>query len=233
MKLAIIPARIGSKRIKKKNIKLFYSKPMIVWTLEKLKKSNFFDKIIVTSDSKKILNISKKNGADILIHRPKKLADDIIGTLPVIRHALGVLKENINKNKKNYVCCVYPCNPLLDLNVVKKGFFKLKKNLSKFIFPVVEYSHPIQRALKLRSNYSAKPYLKNNINKRTQDLERMYYDAGQFYWATSSLWSSENNIHKLGMCIPIPSWMAADIDNQSDWKRAEMIFMINNSKKKN
>lgn len=222
MKIAIIPARFGSKRIKKKNIKLFYSKPMIVWTLKKLTESNFFDKIVVTSDSKKILNISKNNGADILIHRPKKLSGDIVGTLPVITHALKQLKKyNYNKS---YVCCVYPCNPFLNFKDVKNGFLKLKKNLTKFIFPVTEYSHPIQRALKLNANNHAIPFLKTNSNKRTQDLEKTYFDAGQFYWGTSNLWHENNSLHKSGMCIPIPSWRVVDIDNLSDWKRAEVLF---------
>jgi pseudaminic acid cytidylyltransferase len=222
MKIAIIPARFGSKRIKKKNIKLFYSKPMIVWTLKKLTESNFFDKIVVTSDSKKILNISKNNGADILIHRPKKLSGDIVGTLPVISHALKQLKKyNYNES---YVCCVYPCNPFLNLKDVKNGFLRMKKNLTKFIFPVTEYSHPIQRALKLNANNHAIPFLKKNSNKRTQDLEKTYFDAGQFYWATSNLWHENNSIHKSGMCIPIPSWRVVDIDNLSDWKRAEVLF---------
>ena len=222
MKIAIIPARFGSKRIKSKNIKFFHSKPMIVWTLEKLVKSNFFDKIVVTSDSKKILNISKKNGADILIDRPKKLSGDIVGTLPVISHALKYLKK-YNYNEC-YVCCVYPCNPFLNLKDVRNGFLKVKKNLSKFVFPVAEYSHPIQRALKLNANNQVKPFLQNNTNKRTQDLEKMYFDAGQFYWGASNLWHKENSIHKSGMCLPIPSWRVIDIDNLSDWKRAEMLF---------
>ena len=222
MKIAIIPARFGSKRIKQKNIKSFYSKPMIVWTLEKLIKSNFFDKIIVTSDSKKILNIAKKNGADILINRPKKLSGDIVGTQPVISHALKQLKKN--QNNKSYVCCIYPCNPFLNLNDVKSGFSKLKKNLSKFIFPVVEYPHPIQRALKLNSNYFVNSVFKNNSNTRTQDLNKTYYDAGQFYWGTLSLWNKEKDIHQSGMCFPIPPWRVVDIDNLSDWKRAEILF---------
>jgi N-acylneuraminate cytidylyltransferase len=126
MIVAVIPARYNSKRIKKKNIKLFYSKPIIFWTIKKLIKSNFFDKIIVTSDSKKILNIAKKNGADILINRPKKLSGDIVGTQPVISHALKQLKKN--HDNESYVCCIYPCNPFLNLNDVKSGFSKLKKN---------------------------------------------------------------------------------------------------------
>jgi len=222
MKIAIIPARIGSKRIKKKNIKLFYSKPMIVWTLNKLVKSRYFDQIIVTSDSKKILNISKKNGADILIHRPKKLSGDNVGTLPVISHSLKKLKKlSLNKT---YVCCIYPCNPFLNLNDVKKGFDKLKINLSKFVFPVTEYSHPIQRAIKLNKNDKAESWFKNNSNKRTQDLEKTYFDVGQFYWGTPSSWSKKNNIHKSAICLPIPSWRVIDIDNVSDWKRAEILF---------
>ena len=221
---AIIPARFGSKRIKKKNIKNFHKKPMISWTLKKIVKSNIFDKIVVTSDSKKILNLSKKNGADMLIHRPKNLSGDNVATLPAIRHAIKqVQKKNIAR-KEIFVCCIYPCNPFLNLKDLKKGLDICKKNTSNFVFPLVEYSHPIQRALSLDKNLNTKLFFKNNSKKRTQDLRKAYFDAGQFYWGISDFWYQKNNIHKYGKCLVIPSWRVVDIDNLNDWKRAEILF---------
>jgi len=122
--VAIIPARIGSKRIKKKNIKFFYGKPILQWTYEIIKKSKIFNKVVLTSDSHQILNIGKKIGFDILIKRPKGLSNDYIGTAPVIKHAINCLvSQSIMPNK---VCCVYPCNPFMQLKISEK-----EKNLLK------------------------------------------------------------------------------------------------------
>ena len=143
MKVAIIPARGGSKRIKKKNIKIFYGKPMIYWTIKKIKESKIFDKIIVTSDDKKILNYVKKK-VDITINRPKELSDDFTPTQPVIKHAISFLNKIGIKIK--IACCIYPCNPFLEASDLKKSLNLLKKNkYSKFILPITKYSHPIQR----------------------------------------------------------------------------------------
>jgi pseudaminic acid cytidylyltransferase len=225
MKIAIIPARFGSKRIKKKNIKLFYSKPMIVWLIEKLKKSNFFDKIVVSSDGKKILNIVKKKGNIFTIKRPKSLSTDQIGIVPVISHAIQKTKKIYNPN---YVCCIYPCNPLLNIDDLKKSFKKFLNNKKKFLFSVAQYPHPIGRAIKLRKDFSTSSFFRKNFNKRTQDLKKTYYDAGQFCWGTTKLWQSKKNIHNLGIGFEIPSWRVVDIDTIDDWKRAELLFKILN-----
>jgi N-acylneuraminate cytidylyltransferase len=226
MKIAIIPARIGSKRIKKKNIKLFFSKPMIIWVIEKLKKSNFFDEIIVSSDSDNILNIVKKKGCSLTIKRPKSLSGDKIGIQPVIEHAIQKIKKN-NYNFK-HVCCIYPCNPFLNINDLKRSFKIFKNNKKKFIFSIAQYSHPIERAIKLKKDFSTISCFKKNFNKRTQDLRKSYYDAGQFCWGTTKLWESKKNIHNFGLGFEIPFWRVVDIDTKDDWKRAELLFKILN-----
>jgi pseudaminic acid cytidylyltransferase len=223
MNIAIIPARYGSKRIKFKNIKSFYSNPMIFWTIKQLMKSKIFDLIVVTSDSEKILTISKRSGANILIKRPKKLSDDKSPTRPVIIHAINYLKKRGIKDL-NSICCVYPCNPFIFVNDLKMAFKIFKKDNSKFVFPITEYSHPIQRALRLTSYLDVKPVFKKNINKRTQDFKKTYYDAGQFYFGSEMLWKSRKTCHEHGRSIIIPSWRTIDIDNVSDWKRAELLF---------
>ena len=222
MNVAIIPARSGSKRIKKKNIKIFYSKPMIYWTIKKIQDINLFDKICVTSDSNEILNIAKKYGVQILIKRPKKISDDKTPTQPVICHAIDQLdKMNF---KTNMVCCVYPCNPFLQSKDLKKAFKLSKNNYSNYIFPIAEYSHPIQRALKINANNLVEPFNHKNTNKRTQDLVKAYYDSGQFYLASKEVWKSKKNIHSNGISIIIPNWRVVDIDNENDWKKAELMF---------
>jgi pseudaminic acid cytidylyltransferase len=227
MKIAIIPARLNSKRIKKKNIKLFYSKPIIFWTIKKLIKSNFFDKIVVSSDSSLILALSKKFGADILIKRSKNLSGDKILTKDVILESIKKLnKKNINPK---YVCCVYPCNPFLNIKDIKKAFSLLKNGKNKFIFPVTKYSHPIQRALKLDKKLNISPFILSNINERTQDLKDFYYDVGQFYWGSVNLWNGKDSIHKFSKGLVIPSWRVVDIDTIDDWNRAELMYRLMNS----
>jgi pseudaminic acid cytidylyltransferase len=224
MKVAVIPARFGSKRIKKKNIKLFFSKPMIIWVIEKLKKSNFFDKIVVSSDSDDILNIVKKIKCTSTIKRPKSLSGDHIGIQPVINHAI----QKIRKNNSNfqYICCIYPCNPFLNIDDLKKSFKKFKNNKKKFLFSIAQYSHPIQRAIKLKKNFCTSSYFRGFFNKRTQDLKKSYYDAGQFCWGTTKLWGKKINIHNSGVGFEVPFWRVVDIDTVHDWKRAELLFKI-------
>ena len=156
--LAILPARGGSKRIKKKNIKVFNGKPMIYWPLKTLIKSKLFDQIIVSTDDQKIKKLSLKFGADVIIERPKKLSGDFIGTQEVINHSIRHLE---NQNFKfDYVCCVYPCSPFLQISDLKKAA-KIAYSNDKFVFPVLKYSHPIQRAM-----YQSKNKDLYFINKR-------------------------------------------------------------------
>jgi len=221
--VAIIPARVGSKRIKNKNIRIFCGKPIIYWTIKKIRKSNLFDKIIVSSDSKKILNISKKFGADIVIRRDQKLSNDFAPILPVINDSI----LRLNSLSINNVCCFHPCNPFLNILDIKKAFTLQKKNKNKFISSVSNYSHPIQRALKLNRFNKINFFFKKNSTKRTQDLKKLFYDAGQFYLANKNVWLKKKNILQNSIAFKIPSWRAIDIDSLDDWKKAELIFKIN------
>jgi len=220
---AIIPARGGSKRIKKKNIKIFNKKPMIYWPLKILKMSKLFDKIIVSTDDKNIKDLSLKFGADIVIDRPKELSDDITGTQDVIKHSIRYLEDK--KFKIDYVCCVYPCTPFLQIGDLKKA-----KNLSykykKFVFPIAEYTHPIQRAMYLNKKNDLSFLNKKNENIRTQDLNKTYHDAGQFYFANKKTWVSVKKMHSYSKGIILPGWRVVDIDNSDDWVRAEKILNI-------
>jgi pseudaminic acid cytidylyltransferase len=197
---------------------------MIYWAIKKIKESKLFDYTCVSSDSNKVLNIAKEYGVEILIKRPTNLADDITPTKPVIIHAIEHLKKmNI---KFETICCVYPCNPFMLSKDLKKAFGIYKKNNSKFVFPVVEYSHPIQRALRINNKSEIKTITFANLNKRTQDLEKSYFDSGQFYFGSKSIWLSNKNPHNYGVPLIIPSWRVVDIDNLNDWKRAELLFQI-------
>jgi pseudaminic acid cytidylyltransferase len=218
MTICIIPARSGSKRIKNKNIKNFLSEPMISITLKKLKKSKIFKKIIVTSDSDKILRIAKTYGADILIKRAKYLSDDNTATVPVIVDAIKKLDNQIIFDS---VCCVYPCNPFLNVEDLKIAINLLIKSNNYFIFPISKYSHPIQRALYINKNYEVNFKKKKFSKSRTQDLKDFFFDAGQFYLAKKETWLTK---YKIFRGIIIPSWRCHDIDTPEDWLRAEILY---------
>lgn len=223
MNLAIIPARGGSQRIKNKNIKKFYNKPILYWTLRTLQKSKIFSKIVITTDSINIGLIAQKLGFDYVISRPLNLSDNNTPTKPVIKHAIKILKKRFNfKN----VCCVYPCNPFLSSIDLKKTLKILKKNKKKFIVPVSEYSHPVQRSFKLNFKKKIIFFYKKYLSKRTQDLTKSYHDVGQFYWATVNTWLNKKEILSNSIGFPISKWRSVDIDNLQDWKKAELLFKV-------
>jgi len=223
MIFAIIPARGGSQRIKKKNIKKFYLKPILYWTIKALKQSKLFSKIVLTTDDNQIKKTAEQLGFDYIISRPSNLADNYTPTKPVIEHAIRALKK---KFKIKYVCCVYPCNPFLNSLDLKQSFKVLKKNKNNFVFPITEYTHPIQRAFKLAKKNKLIFFNKKHELTRTQDLVKSYHDVGQFYWGSVSNWLSKKRMHSNGIGLPIPKWRVVDIDNLQDWKRAELLFKV-------
>ncbi len=223
MIIAIIPARGGSQRIKKKNIKKFFSKPILYWTLKVLKESKLFDKIVISTDSSEIKKVSSQLLVDEIIERPANLSDNFTVIKPVIEHAIKALSK---KYKIKYVCCVYPCNPFLSINDLKKSFKILKKNLKNLVFPVTEYPHPIQRAFKLKKNNKIFFFDKKNELKRTQDLIKSFHDTGQFYWGTKNNWLDKKRSYSDSIGFPISKWRSVDIDDLDDWKKAELLFKM-------
>ncbi len=222
MQIAILPARSGSKRIKNKNIKNFLGKPIISYTINKLKKSKLFDEIYVSTDDKKIQKIAENYGAKVPFLRNKLLAGDKINTISVIR---DFLNNNYFLDKKiNIVCCVYPCTPLFKISDLRKGIKLFIKQNKSFVYPCLKYKHPIQRSFQLTAKNSIK-YLFPKFEKiRTQDLKDFYHDAGQFYISNKFNWKNKNNIHTNATSFVISNFNAIDIDDLDDWKLAELIF---------
>lgn len=222
MNIAIIPARQGSKRIKNKNMKLFFKKPIIYYTINILKKSKIFDHIIVTSDSNKILNYCKKQDCDILVKRSKDVSDDKATTHAAIKYTLKKLEIKIQNDDKFF--CIYPCNPLLQIADIKKSIAILEKNKKNYIFTVSKNSIKNLNSIFLNKLNKVK-LVKNKtiINKNS------YIDAGQFYLAYYKTWMNYSNIHNNGVCLEIPEWRALDINYTSDWKKAEIIFSYLNN----
>ena len=226
--IAIIPARGGSKRIPRKNVKSFFGLPMIHYSIETAKLSGVFDRILVSSDDTEILKISQKLGAESLDIRPKELSDDHTPTIPVINHNIN-LATSIGW-QFDYVCCIYPCVPFLNFEDLGLSFQQLISHNSDFCFPVVKYSAPIQRALSLTKDKKLNPIFPEFSLTRTQDSPESFFDAGQFYWGSAESWLRNNNLHTNSTGFVIPSWKAVDFDTLEDWERGEKLYEANKKK---
>jgi pseudaminic acid cytidylyltransferase len=227
MKIAVIPARGGSKRIPKKNIKEFNGRPMIAWSIDLAIRTGIFDSVVVSTDDLEIANIAKDCGALVPFIRPSNLADDLTVTVPVIAHAISEFnKLNI---LVSYACCIYPCAPFILSDDLVNAFDLLKKNNANFVYPVTEYPHPIQRAMRMLESGAMEFYTPEHELTRTQDLDLSFHDAGQFYWGKSEAWLDNKKMHTDGIGMKIPHWRVVDIDTADDWIRAEKLFHLNNS----
>ena len=222
MTLAVIPARGGSKRIPKKNIKPFCGKPMISYAIEAALQSGLFENVLVSTDDLDIKEIAEKFGAKVPFIRPYDLADDFAPTVPVIAHA-------IKESKKigwsvDEVCCIYPSVPFISSSDLSIALERLRSSNADFVFPIAKYPSPIQRALMLNTDKTVAPFFPENVSKRTQDLVAAFFDVGQFYWGKGDSWLKQLNLHLHSASIEIPEWRAVDIDTPEDWKRAELLF---------
>ena len=223
--IAIIPARGGSKRIPRKNIKLFFGEPMITRTIKTLIDCEIFDTILVSTDDKEIAEIALQSGAKVPFLRDAALSDDVAPTAPVISDALKRY-EGQSSITYNNCCCVYPCNPILKIENILKAHSMLVERRTYFVYPVCEYPHPIQRSLILDSENKPRFRHPEHELAPTQSLDKFYHDAGQFYWGTRDAWISGRKMHTDGLAMPIPSWQVVDIDTNEDWHRAELIFRM-------
>ncbi|WP_218310843.1 pseudaminic acid cytidylyltransferase [Alteromonas antoniana] len=223
MNIAVIPARGGSKRIVGKNIKSFVGKPLIAYSIEAAQVSELFDEIIVSTDSDEISAIAEQYGATQIIRRPESLANDYVGTFPVIKHAVEAF-EQAGENVE-YVCCIYATAPFLSAERLKEGLHRLVADSTKqFAFSVTSFPFPVQRAIKLYEG-GVTPVEPAQMGKRSQDLEEYYHDAGQFYWGTCSAWKNdEATFAPHSIPVILPRYLVQDIDTPEDWKRAELMY---------
>ena len=223
MKVAIIPARGGSKRIPRKNIKEFFGKPMIAWSIEAAQKSNCFDRIIVSTDDEEIAEIAKKYGAEAPFIRPAELSDDHAGTIPVIKQAIEWLNEH--DKAPRLVCCLYATAPFVSAEDIKQGLEQIEQANAAYAFTVTSYAFPIQRAIKITDNKSVEMFSPEHFQTRSQDLEEAYHDAGQFYWGTAEAWLAGKVIFgPESTPVILPRHRVQDIDTPEDWARAEWLF---------
>jgi len=216
MNLCVIPARGGSKRIPKKNIKEFCGKPLIAYSIEVAKESKLFDKIVVSTDSNEIADVAKQYGAEVQI-RPDELSDDYAGSTDVFEY---VISQNPGFE---YACMIYATAPFLQVKYLKQGLEELKKNDVCYTFSATTYDFPIQRGFKIIEN-KAKMIYPEFMKTRSQDLPEVYHDAGQFYWKKvdcEKKFSFDGNIP-----IIIPRYLVQDIDTLEDFVRAEIMYKV-------
>lgn len=222
MKIAVIPARGGSKRIPRKNIKEFSGRPMIAWAISTAKESGLFESIIVSTDDAEIAETARCWGAATPFVRPANLADDLTPTVPVIAHAVKWCLDS--GMAVDDACCIYPCAPFLQIGDLVKALDLARTQNADFVYSVTEYAHPVQRAMRRLEDGKMQFINPEYELTRTQDLERTYHDAGQFYWGKASAWLEQKKMHSEGIGMPIPNWRVVDIDTEDDWMRAELVF---------
>ena len=224
MKLAVIPARGGSKRIPRKNIKPFAGQPIIAYAIQAARRSGLFDRIIVSTDDAEIADIARSLGTEVPFVRPESLSNDHAGTVEVIAHAIAELAEM--GWRASQVCCIYACVPMLQPSDLARAHALLDEGGCEYVFPVAEFPSPVQRALLRDARGATRAMYPEQTAKRSQDLEPAFYDAGQFYWGTAEAWTAGSHPHHAGRSIVLPSWRVVDIDTPEDWARAELLHQM-------
>jgi pseudaminic acid cytidylyltransferase len=223
MKIAVIPARGGSKRIPRKNVKVFCGKPMIAWSIKAAKAAGIFDHIFVSTDDDEIANISLAYGAAIPFMRPLELSDDFAGTTAVVGHAVQwAIGHGIDVTA---ACCIYATAPLIQVEDIKKGYEIFKEGHWDYVFSASRIDSQVIRSFTINEQHEVEMLFPQYFTTRTQDLPELMQDAAQFYWGKPSAWINNKRIFSAhSTCFPIPSWRVQDIDNQNDWAKAEIIF---------
>ncbi len=222
MNVAVIPARGGSERIPRKNIKPFCGKPMIAYSIEAAERSGVFDRVVVSSDDAEIMEVSRSLGAETPFVRPAALADARTGTVPVVAHAI----EELSKEKRpSAICCLYATAPFIQPASIREGYELLCKHQAQYAFSVTTYAYPIFRALKLDGASGVEMFWPKHQVTRSQDLPEAYHDAGQFYWGTPEAWLEGKAVFSShSVPVVLPRHLVQDIDTLEDWKRAELMF---------
>ncbi len=223
--ICIIPARGGSKRIPRKNIKLFLGKPILQYSIEAALNSNLFDVVMVSTDCQDIANIAVELGASVPFLRSTENADDFSTTYDVINEVISRYKE-IGQTFK-YTCCLYPTAPFVTAQKLKKAFEQLHAENIEAVLSVVEYSYPIQRSLSLDNEGGIKMNWEENLTKRSQDLASNYHDVGQFYVYDTQKYLEKKSVFKM-KCKPVilSELEVQDIDSLTDWKLAEIKYEL-------
>jgi pseudaminic acid cytidylyltransferase len=223
--LAVIPARGGSKRIPRKNIRPFVGVPMLKRTIGVLKDAELFDRIIVSTDDDEIAAIASDAGAEVPFRRPEVLSNDLAGTLPVIAHAIREMEARGWVSR--YVCCTYPAAVLSRPSDLRAAHDLLRGQDADYVFTATSFPFPIQRALRKTQDGHCEMYWPEHRETRSQDLEPAFHDAGQFYFGRRESWLEGRPLFgPRSKMLELPRYRVQDIDTPEDWARAEMIFRL-------
>ena len=223
MTICVIPARGGSKRIPRKNIKEFHGKPMIAWSIEAAQKANIFSKILVSTDDDEIAHIAKSMGAEVPFLRPKELSDDYATTGNVMSHASQwMIQAGLTSD---VICCLYPTAPFVQSSDLVEAHRIIISEDWQYVFSVCEYSSPVFRSFEKNANGGIRMLFPECFETRSQDLPNVFHDSGMFYMGTLDAWSTGlPAFGEYSFPIIIPSWRVQDIDTPEDWKRAELMY---------
>lgn len=228
MRLCVIPARGGSKRIPRKNIRDFLGKPIMAYSIDAAIASGCFDHVIVSTDDTEIAEVARACGAETPFVRPPALADDFAGTNAVVKHALGWYQAQ--GVVFDSACCVYATAPFIRPSDLQRGCELLESSDKQFAFSVTTFDYPIQRALRIDAETGLQLIYPEFSETRSQDLEEAYHDAGQFYWGRAQAFLSDQPLfasHSLP--VPLPRYLVQDIDTPEDWVTAELMFKVSKS----
>ena len=223
MNIAIIPARGGSKRIPRKNIRPFCGRPMIAWPIATALDSGLFEHVIVSTEDAEIAEVARQAGAEIPFVRSPELADDHTGTIPVIAHAVNWARRQ--GWALNAVCCIYPTAPMISPDDLAEGLRLFNQRARDFVFTGTDYASSVFRAFVETPDGSIEMLFPEHFNSRSQDLPRGLHDAAQFYWGRADAWLSATTLFgSASSALFIPRWRVQDIDTTNDWVRAEALF---------
>jgi len=223
VKIAVIPARGGSKRIPRKNIRPFCGRPIISYSIDAARQSGLFDEIVVSTDDEEIATVSRQLGATTPFVRPREIADDFTGTNAVVKHAVTWFLER--GNQISHACCIYATAPLSQPRYLREGHDALTRSDAAFAFSVTSYAFPIQRAVRITTSGRVDPFHPEHRATRSQDLEPAYHDAGQFYWGTAAAFRDDVPLFsERSIGIVLPRKYVQDIDTREDWEQAEYMF---------
>lgn len=218
MRIAVIPARGGSKRIPRKNIKEFCGQPMIAYSIKAALASGLFDRVVVSTDDDEIAAAALAYGAEVPFRRPSQLANDHTATIPVIAHAIKAL----GADGADAVCCLYATAPFVRAEDVRRAYDALIAHDKQYAFPVTSFPFPIFRAVKRDEEGNVEMFWPEHFATRSQDLPEAYHDAGQFYWGRPGAWLAGTPIFSAAATtIVLPRHLVQDIDTPEDWERAE------------
>ena len=225
MRLCVIPARGGSKRIPHKNIKSFCGQAVIGYSIKAALESKCFDQVIVSTDDAEIAEVAKNFGARVPFVRPESLANDYTSTMPVIKHAIEWFDEQ--NQLPSEVCCLYATAPFVTSNAIKMSYNQMQHTQADYCFTVTSFAFPIQRAIKVTVENRLEMFYLENLETRSQDLEESYHDAGQFYWGKAESFRQQKTLFsKAATPYILPRYLVQDIDTPEDWKRAELMYQV-------